>query len=177
MRRNKLDEILSRPSKEIVISLIIIFIGGFILFNEEIDKIIKLVIGLTIITSGIYYLLIEDWKSPIFFSLTIIASGVFTVLFLDNIQANMVGYVLSMQMFLYFASLSISYINGVEGNKKFIISGFISTIVTLFARFFKVSRLDIYILVLSMITLILYFLILYILRRKESHEQLHSNTN
>lgn len=170
MRKNKINDILSRPTKEIVISILIILFGSFILFNNNIDKIIRLVVGLTTIVSGIYYLIIEDWKSPIFFSLSIVASGVFTVLFLESISADLVGYILSMQMFLYFSVLSINYIKEVKGNKKFVLSGLISLSVTIFARLIEPNKPKIYTLVFSLCVLILYFTILFIFRRKESHE-------
>lgn len=170
MRKNKISDILSRPTKEIIISILIILFGSFILFNSNIDSIIRLVIGLTTIVSGIYYLIIEDWKSPIFFSLSVVASGVFTVLFLESMSADLIGYVLSMQMFLYFSVLSINYINEVEGNKKFVLSGLISLSVTIFARLIQSNKLEIYTLIFSLCILILYFAILFILKRKESHE-------
>ena len=170
MRKNKISDILSRPTKEIIISILIILFGSFVLFNSNIDSIIRLVIGLTTIVSGIYYLIIEDWKSPIFFSLSVVASGVFTVLFLENMSADLIGYVLSMQMFLYFSVLSINYINEVEGNKKFVLSGLISLSVTIFARLIQSNKLEIYTLIFSLCILILYFAILFIFKRKESHE-------
>lgn len=170
MRKNKISDILSRPTKEIIISILIILFGSFILFNSNIDSIIRLVIGLTTIVSGIYYLIIEDWKSPIFFSLSVVASGVFTVLFLESMSADLIGYVLSMQMFLYFSVLSINYINEVKGNKKFVLSGLISLSVTIFARLIQSNKLEIYTLIFSLCILILYFAILFILKRKESHE-------
>lgn len=170
MRKNKISDILSRPTKEIVISILIILFGSFVLFNSNIDSIIRLVIGLTTIVSGIYYLVIEDWKSPIFFSLSVVASGVFTVLFLESMSADLIGYVLSMQMFLYFSVLSINYINEVKGNKKFVLSGLISLSVTIFARLIQSNKLEIYTLIFSLCILILYFAILFIFRRKESHE-------
>ena len=170
MRKNKISDILSRPTKEIIISILIILFGSFVLFNSNIDSIIRLVIGLTTIVSGIYYLIIEDWKSPIFFSLSVVASGVFTVLFLENMSADLIGYVLSMQMFLYFSILSINYINEVKGNKKFVLSGLISLSVTIFARLIQSSKFEIYTLIFSLCILILYFAILFIFRRKESHE-------
>lgn len=170
MRKNKISDILSRPTKEIIISILTILFGSFVLFNSNIDSIIRLVIGLTTIVSGIYYLIIEDWKSPIFFSLSVVASGVFTVLFLESMSADLIGYVLSMQMFLYFSVLSINYINEVEGNKKFVLSGLISLSVTIFARLIQSNKLEIYTLIFSLCILILYFTILFILKRKESHE-------
>lgn len=170
MSKNKISDILSRPTKEIVISILIILFGSFVLFNSNIDSIIRLVIGLTTIVSGIYYLVIEDWKSPIFFSLSVVASGVFTVLFLESMSADLIGYVLSMQMFLYFSVLSINYINEVKGNKKFVLSGLISLSVTMFARLIQSNKLEIYTLIFSLCILILYFAILFIFRRKESHE-------
>lgn len=170
MRKNKISDILSRPTKEIIISILIILFGSFVLFNSNIDSIIRLVIGLTTIVSGIYYLIIEDWKSPIFFSLSVVASGVFTVLFLESMSADLIGYVLSMQMFLYFSVLSINYINEVKGNKKFVLSGLISLSVTIFARLIQSDKLEIYTLIFSLCILILYFAILFILKRKESHE-------
>lgn len=170
MRKNKISDILSRPTKEIIISILIILFGSFVLFNSNIDSIIRLVIGLTTIVSGIYYLIIEDWKSPIFFSLSVVASGVFTVLFLESMSADLIGYVLSMQMFLYFSVLSINYINEVKGNKKFVLSGLISLSVTIFARLIQSSKFEIYTLIFSLCILILYFAILFIFRRKESHE-------
>lgn len=170
MRKNKISDILSRPTKEIIISILIILFGSFILFNSNIDSIIRLVIGLTTIVSGIYYLIIEDWKSPIFFSLSVVASGVFTVLFLESMSADLIGYVLSMQMFLYFSVLSINYINEMKGNKKFVLSGLISLSVTIFARLIQSNKLEIYTLIFSLCILILYFAILFILKRKESHE-------
>lgn len=170
MSKNKISDILSRPTKEIIISILIILFGSFVLFNSNIDSIIRLVIGLTTIVSGIYYLIIEDWKSPIFFSLSVVASGVFTVLFLESMSADLIGYVLSMQMFLYFSVLSINYINEVKGNKKFVLSGLISLSVTIFARLIQSNKLEIYTLIFSLCILILYFAILFIFRRKESHE-------
>ena len=170
MRKNKISDILSRPTKEIIISILIILFGSFVLFNSNIDSIIRLVIGLTTIVSGIYYLIIEDWKSPIFFSLSVVASGVFTVLFLESMSADLIGYVLSMQMFLYFSALSINYINEVKGNKKFVLSGLISLSVTIFARLIQSNKLEIYTLIFSLCILILYFATLFIFRRKESHE-------
>src|SRR5574344_537440 len=170
MSKNKISDILSRPTKEIVISILIILFGSFVLFNSNIDSIIRLVIGLTTIVSGIYYLVIEDWKSPIFFSLSVVASGVFTVLFLESMSADLIGYVLSMQMFLYFSVLSINYINKVKGNKKFVLSGLISLSVTMFARLIQSNKFEIYTFIFSLCILILYFAILFIFRRKESHE-------
>lgn len=170
MSKNKISDILSRPTKEIVISILIILFGSFVLFNSNIDSIIRLVIGLTTIVSGIYYLIIEDWRSPIFFSLSVVASGVFTVLFLESMSADLIGYVLSMQMFLYFSVLSINYINEVKGNKKFVLSGLISLSVTIFARLIQSNKLEIYTLIFSLCILILYFAILFIFKRKESHE-------
>lgn len=170
MRKNKISDILSRPTKEIIISILIILFGSFVLFNSNIDSIIRLVIGLTTIVSGIYYLIIEDWKSPIFFSLSVVASGVFTVLFLESMSADLIGYVLSMQMFLYFSVLSINYINEVKGNKKFVLSGLISLSVTIFSRLIQSDKLEIYTLIFSLCILILYFAILFIFKRKESHE-------
>lgn len=167
---NKISNILSRPTKEIVVSILIVFFGSFLLFNSNIDKAIRLIIGLTTIASGVYYLIIEDWKSPIFFSLSILVSGVFTVLFLENIPADLIGYILSMQMFLYFSILSINYINEVSNNKKFVLSGLISILLTIFTKLIRYDKIEIYVLILSLCILILYFIALLILRRKEPHE-------
>lgn len=175
--RNKVKAILSRPTQEIIISILIISFGLFVIFNNHMDKILKIVIGLTTIASGVYYLIIEDWKSPIFFSLTVVASGVFTVLFLDNTSADLVGYTLSTQMFLYFASLSINYISEVKGNKKFVLSGIISITVVLFTKIIKSDSINFYALLFSAGILACQFCSLLVLRRKESHEQLHSDKN
>lgn len=123
-----LKKILSKDTKTIVLSLIPIVLSLFMLFS---NNIISILLGITIFISTVFYLVTDNIKSPLLLFVTLILIlflSNYLLLNLDYKYINSLSVILFLELFIYFAVLSIGYLFETKNRGLFILSFIIDII-------------------------------------------------
>lgn len=104
-----LKKILSKDTKTIVLSLIPIVFSLFIMMDKTAGAIL---LGGTILISTIFYLFTDNILSPILLCVTLLATIIISNYLLLNLTYQYINYlssILFLELFIYFATLTLGY--------------------------------------------------------------------
>ena len=121
-------EILSKSTKQIVLTLIPILLALFLIINATTIELKA--IGFILLAGSIFYLFTDNLKSPILLVATLIGVSTISIKFgmpFEEKYTGMFNLITSMMLFIYFAVLGSGYAIKKEEQGKFIYA-FISSI-------------------------------------------------
>ena len=154
-----INKILKRPTSFIVKGLIVFLLGAFlVLFSSSTDF---KVLGSLLSFCALFYLITENWRSPLLLFGTLFALSIFTVFLfqqLEIVYMGILGFILSVALSVYFLVLGIAYLfNSDTGS--FMLS-FITALAVVILSFLGItyqlpSNINIFILIIALFSVLI----------------------